>query len=261
MTGRAPPGAMAVVATLLLASCGDGGTGEVSGSGVALVSSDQQATEVVVPADGRVGPVVEVSEADASVLLAVTTSDNLLAREVSISLFPNSVEPAGPNLPGQGIAGAAFCCPISAEPAWLFIPEANVGVYQLALSEKLAGSELTLELHLAVVPSRADLVGTWQYQSAPRFLELREGGEVAFGSTTSEQMRDTTEWQYTDGQLRIAPATDDGAEHVYAPTMLPDGQLAMATIGFEDPAPPEERPGMPTLSPLGAMLVLDPMAG
>lgn len=247
-------GLAGAVATVV-ACTGTGPGGDDPPAEVRLLPDNTTSTEVVVPPGGQVDPVLEVTAEGVPVLLSVTTGREDLVGG-TLALLPGDAGDETPVI-GFGTDDSAWWTRVPAEPAWLFIAEPEADTYRLMVADDLAGATLTLAVHPAVVPSRDDLLGSWQYVDADRFLHLTDDGDLRIDSEHTEVGGGGT-WEYSAGELRWTFEGDDATQTRHA-TLLPDGQLGLAIHLV--PPDPAETPleGMEPMTLRGAMAVYRPV--
>lgn len=217
---------------------------------VHLLPDGGNSAEVVVPADGRLGSVLEVTDSGTPVLLSVTTGDEPLTQGQELMLIPADAEPE--DLFDAPIGEAPTGIPNSAwwrigteapvEQVWFFLPESPAQPYQLAVPgsaraqptapSPLEGTTLALELHPVNEAGREDLVGSWE----PLDLEERtfhfedDGDFVIEAPPRLRQLEGAGTWDYADGVFRWGLGEDLDA---YRATLLPDGGLAAVATEAE----------------------------
>lgn len=255
--------ALGLVVGALLAGCGGAGSSENGPSGVHLLSADGPSAQVTVPASGHVGPVVDVSVDGSPLLLSVSAAGRLTER--GIALVAGDVDLSDYRL-GQGLEGSAWLPHVPDEPAWLYLPRAEIGEYQLVVPAELAEETLSLELHEASTPERADLVGTWQLFDAERFTRFGADGDLELSGTQPE-INKSGRWSYADGELQWTFAddqasSDDQASILRRVGLLPNGNLVMVHVGDEVPVTDPESSDTPfePLTQTGRVSILRPTA-
>lgn len=226
---------------------------------VHLLPDDGTSAEVVVPADGQLGPVLEVTATGTPVLLSVTTGDELLRQGQELMLIPASAEPE--DLFDAALGEAPTGIPNSAwwrvrgpsvEQVWFYLPEPPGQPYQLAVPggagarptvpSPLEGTTLTLELHPVNEPTREDLVGSWELLNSELIVRFEADGNLV-PVAPARPLEGT--WDYVDGEF-VWDIGDD--PDVYRATLLPDGGLALVATDAERILGP----------PSGEMAVLTP---
>lgn len=232
---------------------------------VHLLPDGGTSAEVVVPSDGRLGSVLEVTDSGTPVLLSVTTGDAPLTQGQELMLIPADAEPEDLDTPiGEdptGIPNSAWWRIRAEAPVkqvWLFLPEAPAQPYQLAVPggagarptvpSPLEGTTLTLELHPVNEPLREDLVGSWEpLDLEERTLRFEGNGDFVVDAPEGlQQLERVGTWDYANGEIRYGLGEDLDA---YRATLLPDGRLALVATDAERILDP----------PSGQMMVLTPI--
>lgn len=225
--GAGPIGLAGTVA-MLVACTGTGPGGGAPPSEVRLLPDDTTTTEAVVSPNGQVDPVLEVAAEGVPVLLSVTAGNEDLVGSTLV-LLPADAGGETPVI-GWGADDSAWWASVTAEPAWLFIPEPEAGTYRLTVGDDLAGTALTLAVHPTAVPSRDELLGSWKEVGADRFLHLSDDGDLLIDSEQTEIGGGGT-WEYAGGELRWALDGHDATQSAMQPC-CPTGDWHCPSTSF-----------------------------